>query len=211
MGHWENGYRPADWHFIPGRDKHVALFHRSKSTVPLIKNHIQCWSDGMREKQCSSVHPNGYIAWCQCLEYMELDIHALNIPPRRAAPVHIQPSCLKVFKHTQWLLPLHDRHRCSCRYSLGLNCRGLESQHLANQSNKLCVLAHTARMKLPTRMFVTRNSNNLSTARRVTKEFRNQFGTRFVTTCYILYKLVTWNNEPMKMWRFTRQFKVTTQ
>ena len=44
-------------------------------------------------------------------------------------------------------------------------------------------------------IFITRNSNKMSTARRVTKEFRNQFGTGFVTT---LYKPVTANNEPLK-------------
>jgi len=47
-------------------------------------------------------------------------------------------------------------------------------------------------------IFIIRNSNKMSTARRVTKEFRNQFGTRFVTTCYILYKPVTGKNEPIK-------------
>ena len=46
----ENGYRPRDWHFIPGRDRHFALFHRSKSTVPLIKSHIQCWPDGVKQE-----------------------------------------------------------------------------------------------------------------------------------------------------------------
>ena len=77
------------------------------------------------------------------LDYMELYIHALNTPPRRAAQAQTQPSCLELFKHIQWLLPLHDRHRRSCRYSLGLNCCGLEWQHLADQTNKLCVLACT--------------------------------------------------------------------
>jgi len=38
----------------------------------------------------------------------------------------------------------------------------------------------------------------MSTARGITKDFRNQFGTRFVTSYYILYKPVTEENEPIK-------------
>ena len=66
----------------------------------------------------------------------------------RPRPLHIttacrEPSCLNVFKHIQWILPLHDKHRCSCRYSL------VERQHLAIRSNKICFATHTAWTELP--------------------------------------------------------------
>jgi hypothetical protein len=50
----ENGYRSPDWHFIPGMDRHFALFHRSKSTVPSIKSHIQSGPEGVKQKQYAS-------------------------------------------------------------------------------------------------------------------------------------------------------------
>ena len=46
------------------------------------------------EQSKSCVHLTSFIAWCQCLECMELYIHALNTPPRRATRAQVQPSFL---------------------------------------------------------------------------------------------------------------------
>jgi hypothetical protein len=54
MGHWREWLQTARLAFAPGRDRHFARFHRSKSTVPSIKSHIQCWRDGVKQKQCAT-------------------------------------------------------------------------------------------------------------------------------------------------------------
>jgi hypothetical protein len=144
------------------------------------------------------VHVTSYIAWCQSLEYMELYIHALNIPPRRAARAEIQPSCLKNFQaHTMatsapWQAQMQlSLQPCPEPPRVGMAAPGKPIEQAQRSWPHSMDVASDF-------IFITRNSNKMSNARRVTKESKNQFGTRSVATYCILYKPVTVNNEPLQ-------------